>query len=436
VTACVPRSAAVLALVAGLLFPRSGSTVRAGAQEWRGATLAAFDEIWQTIDETFYDRSFGGLDWAAVRTELRPKVETASSPDAARDVMRSMLARLGQSHFLLISSSETDADRPVGPAEVPLDVRLVDGAMLVVAVDAGASADRAGIRRGDRLVSIDGHAVPAEEIAGQIAGEPAARLERWRRAAALLFGAPGSVAVLDVETVEGRMVTLRVERIHREGDLVRLGNLPPLRVRTEVKETTTPRGRSVGVIAFNVWMTAVAEPFAAAIDRFRDAGGLVIDLRGNPGGLAEMMRGLAGHVLNEPALLGRMQMRGVELEFRANPRRSTGDGRRVVPYAGPLAILVDELSASASECFAGGLQSLGRARVFGTRSMGQALPASTRQLSNGDVLMYAVGDFVTSTGRRLEGQGVVPDEGVPVTRAALAAGRDEPLEAALRWMDR
>ena len=62
-------------------------------------------------------------------------------------------------------------------------------------------------------------------------------------------------------------------------------------------------------------MPAVAVPFAEAVDQFRQADGLVIDLRGNPGGLADMIRGLAGHVLTEPLLLGRMKMREVELEF-------------------------------------------------------------------------------------------------------------------------
>jgi carboxyl-terminal processing protease len=128
-------------------------------------------------------------------------------------------------------------------------------------------------------------------------------------------------------------------------------------------------------------------------------------------------------------------MRGAVLEFRANPRRSTSDGRRVEPYAGPLAILVDELTGSASECFAGALQSLGRARLFGTTTMGQALPASTRALANGDVLMYAVGDFVTSNGRRLEGAGVVPDVVAIPSRQSLAEGRDVVRDAALAWID-
>jgi carboxyl-terminal processing protease len=182
-------------------------------------------------------------------------------------------------------------------------------------------------------------------------------------------------------------------------------------------------------------MTTVATPFAEAVDKYRDSAGFIVDLRGNPGGLADMIRGIAGHFLPTPELLGRAHMRRAELEFRANPRRSTADGRRVEPFSGPMAILVDELTASASECFAGGLQSLGRARVFGAQSMGQALPASTLRLPSDDVLMFAVGDFVTSTGKKLEGAGVLPDVPVAISPQALAEGRDPVLDAALAWID-
>src|SRR5205823_6055461 len=151
----------------------------------------------------------------------------------------------------------------------------------------------------------------------------------------------------------------------------------------------SPLQHRVGFIGFNLWMTAIDAPISAAIDRFRDADGLLVDLRGNPGGLAAMMSGLAGHLMTDAdALIGRMQTRQLQLEFHPNPRLSTEDGRRVLPFAGPVAILVDELTGSTSECFAGGLQSLGRARIFGRQTMGEALPAVTKRLPNGDVLMY------------------------------------------------
>ena len=104
--------------------------------------------------------------------------------------------------------------------------------------------------------------------------------------------------------------------------------------------------------------------------------------------------------------------------------------------AGPVAILVDAMSGSATECFAGGMQSIGRARVFGQTSMGQALPALFDKLPNGDLLIHAYGDFVTADGTRLEGRGVVPDEMVPLRREDLLAGRDATLDAALAWIDR
>lgn len=335
---------AVLGLALACVLASSAAPLAQDARAWRDAGLASFDDVWQTIADTYYDPAFGGVDWRATKAEFRPKAEAGGSADDIRRVIVDMLARLRRSHFRLLTESE------------------------------------ALLRETTRPVRVS----PAPE--------------------------PGDVVVT-------------------------LGNLPPMSVRTDVRALASPAGRRVGFIGFNIWMTAIDVPVAGAIDRFRDAHGLVIDLRGNPGGLAVMMSGLAGHLLAEPVLLGRMQTRQAQLEFRANPRLSTADGRRVRPFAGRVAILVDEQTGSASECFAGALQDLGRARVFGRRTMGEALPALTKRLASGDVLMYVIGNFVTATGRSLEGEGVIPDEIVPLTTPGPSAGRDEALDAALRWLD-
>jgi carboxyl-terminal processing protease len=99
-----------------------------------------------------------------------------------------------------------------------------------------------------------------------------------------------------------------------------------------------------------------------------------------------------------------------------------------------VAILTDEMTASTSELFAGGLQALGRARVFGATSSGQALPSLMPRLPNGDVLLHAVADMKGPGGVRWEGPGVVPDMPAPVTREALLAGRDPALDAAVAWI--
>ena len=237
-------------------------------------------------------------------------------------------------------------------------------------------------------------------------------------------------------TARGRRSTLSLERRPEQGEPVTVGSLPTMFVRVESERKQTPGGKTAGVIRFNVWMAAVDALFQQAVDRFRAFDGIIIDLRGNPGGLAGMMMGTSGHFVGERKTLGVMKTRENELRFFVNPRLVSAAGERVQPYAGPVAILVDAMSGSASECFAGGMQSIGRVRVFGQPSMGQALPALFDKMPNGDVLIHAYGDFVTAEGTRLEGRGVIPDEVVPLVRADLLAGRDRTLEMALAWIDR
>jgi carboxyl-terminal processing protease len=345
-----------------------------------------------------------------------------------------MLGRLKQSHFTLISGGTAEGGAALGVATVLMEVRATPIGVIVTRVAPASAAGRAGVKPGDRLLSIDAVRVGAPAVEPAAISATEAAVSVWLDVIRLLSGADGSIARLELIRPDGAIHVAQVKRELEPGEPVTLGHLPTLRASLESEETRTAAGKRVGVVAFNVWMAPLAEPFARAIDRFRTADGLVIDLSGNLGGLVDMIRGIAGHVLDEPRVIGRMQMRSALLEFRANPRRSTSDGRRVEPFSGPLAIVVDGLTASASECFAAGLQSLGRARVFGTPTMGQALPALTKSLPNGDVLEYAVGDFVTSTGWRVEGAGVIPDEVVPLDPEALAAGHDG-LARALAWID-
>jgi carboxyl-terminal processing protease len=261
------------------------------------------------------------------------------------------------------------------------------------------------------------------------------QLEAWRAVQSRLRGRPGSKADVVFADASGTSVRKAIDRAPESGEPVNVGSLPTMYVRVRSEALQTPGGRRAGLIGFNVWMTAVDRPFQQAVDRFRGADGIVIDLRGNPGGLAAMIMGIAGHFVAERATLGVMRTRDSELRFAVNPRLVSAAGERVEPYGGPVAILVDGMTGSASGCFAGGMQSLGRARVFGQTSMGQALPALFDRLPNGDVLIHAWGDFVTGTGVRIEGRGVVPDVPVALTRADLLAGHDRPLEAALDWID-
>jgi carboxyl-terminal processing protease len=426
----------VLAALSLTLTMTAASASSPGAQAPQG--VETFDAAWRVIRDSHFDKAMNGVDWDAVSRELRPKAETARTPGELRAVIRDMLGRLGQSHFALLPATADSAeDTPKDLSGTPgFDVRLLGGDLIVTEVDANGAAATAGVRTGWKVQTIDGNAVSA--LLASLPESLAPRLrnvEAWRLAHTRLHGPSGSRAAITFEDGTGAATSLEVERRVEGGQPVTVGNLPTMFVRVKSARAATPAGRTAGVIAFNVWMTAVDPLFQRAVDEFRSSDGIAIDLRGNPGGLAAMLMGISGHFIDERKSLGVMTTRDNTLRFVVNPRRVNARGERVQPFAGPVAILVDSLSGSASECFAGGMQSLGRVRVFGQQTMGQALPALFSRLPNGDVLIHAYGDFVTADGTRLEGRGVVPDQAVPLDRAQLLAGHDRTLEAALDWFD-
>lgn len=426
------RGAAAM-LVLALVLACGAGPVRAEVPK----ALETFDAVWTIVRDTHFDRTFNGVDWEAARVEFRPRAAAAASPAELRAVLHAMLGRLGQSHFSVIPGSSGGGDGlPSGAATPGFDIRIAGRDVLVTTVEAGSGAATAGIRPGWKLTAIG--ETPVAGLLDRLEATPDERvrnLEAWRSLQARMRGPEGSELALAFEDGTGVRVARTIARWQQPGQPVTVGNLPTMYVQVTSQARQTPAGRKAGVIGFNVWMAAVDRPFQLAIDEYRDASGIVIDLRGNPGGLAAMMMGLAGHFIAGRESLGVMKSRDNELKFTVNPRLVSANGQRVATFDGPVAILVDGLSASASECFTGGMQSLRRVRVFGERTMGAALPSQFDRLPNGDVFIHATADFVTADGTRLEGRGVVPDETVPLRRSDLLAGRDAPLEAALAWID-
>lgn len=254
--------------------------------------------------------------------------------------------------------------------------------------------------------------------------------------AALLHGRPASVVSVAFETGDGDTREVALERRLPGGELTRFGNLPPTRARFDLDWRTTPAGARVAVVRFNIWLLPIARAFDQAMDEIRaGADGVIIDLRDNPGGLAAIAQGIAGHFLDERLSLGALITRHDTLELVANPRSVTREGVAVRPYSGPLAILIDSRTASTSEVFAAGLHDLGRARLFGAPSAGAALPAVMDRLPNGDIFLHATMDYLRPAGGRVEGSPIRPDESVPVTRKDLLAGEDRVLSAALEWIE-
>lgn len=413
---------------------------------------ATFDEVWQKVHDTHYDYDRVREDWTRLREPLRERAANAGDLEALRGVLTELLASLDESHYSIlpaeVMAQSVDPDRENGPddpgSSVPgatgIRIALADQRLLVTRVEPDSPGARAGLDEGMTVVSINGRALA--EGMEMLAGLDGDRERRWARTflqSSLQdrIGWPDSNKTLKLvlSRVDGGKLEAEVAPETSAAQTFRAGTLPPMRFRFDAERVERPAGHCIGRIEFTTWVPALGAALERALPSLLECRGLVIDLRGNLGGVMAMMMPAAGWLFDEVTTLGTMSNPAGEIHFRAFPRKVLSDGTSIDPFGGPVAVLVDATSASTSEMFAAGLQGSGRARVFGTRTPGMALPANAMKLSSGDTLMYVTADYIGPNGKRIEGGGVAPDQTLTPTPATLADCGDPVLLAAFDWIE-
>lgn len=394
--------------------------------------VESFVAAWEIIRDTHFDTNYNGHDWNKVKADFLPRVEKAVSQEEVREAIQAMLQLLGHSHLMVIpgDGSSDDKDAEAGePGTSGIEVRVLENQIVVFRVERGSTAEKAGVKPGMVLKEIDGKSA-LDEIVSKVPGKTREFL-LWHHAWELLKGSAGSECKLLLANEK----MIRFRRGPETGEPAKLGNLPTMYTRVATDQLITPREKKVGYLRFNLWMLPAIKVINEFVDKNRNSDAIIVDLRGNLGGIGGMVMGAAGHFLTKRASLGRMKLRDNEINFIATPRPLDSQARPTNVFQGKLAILTDAITLSSAELFAGGMQEMGRGRVFGERTGGQALPAVSDRLPNGDLLYHAVADFTTPNGHRLEENGVVPDVFVPLKLEALRSGKDEALTAALIWIE-
>ncbi|MBL4591692.1 MAG: hypothetical protein JKY96_07000 [Phycisphaerales bacterium] len=433
------------------------------------AALADFDAAWTLVNDTHFDENFNGVDWDAMRDKYRPMAEASTTRQQTRRVIGQLLDTLGQSHFNIIpadlndpvgvphmdtSEQATDSSEAIaaaekeqadaaldgqGDADVGLKVLILDGHAVVSEVRPDSPADHAGVRMGWIVSHIRSESIDKRiERLIKAVGEDLVGIYGVGQVERRLRGPKDSTIDLEFLDSNDQPRQLTLSRDDIPGEQIKFGNLPPMLTNLEWGWIDSKRynlgDKKIGYIDFTIWMMPIAVKFEEAMVGLKDADGIIIDLRGNPGGVGGLAAGLARYFLDEKQSLGTMQMRGQKLTFNVSPIIVTRQGERLKPYTNPVAIITDQGSASTSEFFAGGLQALGRVEVFGTRSAGMALAAAMDKLPSDDVLIHAISDYTTSAGNAIEATGVIPEHPVKATRADLLNGIDAPMQSAADWI--
>lgn len=351
--------------------------------------------------------SFGGLRVAAA-WKLFPNRDLSRSSGYVRDVMRlvnenyvdekavshEQLARNAihgmvevldpHSEFLEAKDNrefEEDLTGEFGGIGIQVEAR--QGRVVVIAPMAGTPGERAGIRRGDEIVSIDGKPVEAglnsDGVVSRLRGEPKTRV-------ALGLFRPATQETLTLSLVREVIQIVSVREVRVIGD-------------------------GIGLVQVTEFSDHTAEQFGRALEQLVREGihSLIIDLRDNPGGLLDAAVEVAEPFFRKDELIvfTRGRKPGDREDFKA---RSDGEPLRL-----PMAVLINAGSASAAEIVTGALKDTGRAVIVGERSFGKGSVQSVFQLEKGEGLRLTTARYYTPNGTSIHEKGIEPHVEVVMT---------------------
>ncbi|GAP64412.1 carboxyl-terminal processing protease [Ardenticatena maritima] len=273
-----------------------------------------------------------------------------------------------------------------------------DNLLEIVAPIPNSPAEAAGLRPGDVVLAVDGQSIRGLTL---------------MEAVALIRGPRGSSVTLTIQRDGGEPFDVTIVRDRIE--------IPTVEARLIESETHPP----VGYVKLNEFNAKATDQLRAAIQDLRDQGaqGFIFDLRNNPGGLLSQAIRVSSQFLPEDSLV--LIERG---KFGEEEHRAVAGG---IWVEGPLVVLVNNGSASASEIVAGALQDHQRAPLVGETTFGKGSVQAPYTLSDGSSLRVTIARWFTPNGRAIHGEGITPDIFVERTPEDESNQRDPQLDRAL-----
>jgi carboxyl-terminal processing protease len=386
--------------------------------------VEVFETVWKDVRDTYYDPEFHGVNWQQVHDRYRPQLDQVKTDDEFYVFLNRMTGELQDAHTRVSSPQQWENRIKQQGVGVGLAADEFNGKVVITSVTPDSNAAHAGLMPGMEVVSVDGRPVEdaVKSSAAKVSFISSERITHLRTIGGIFSGPPATNVSLVLRRADETEFTVTLAR--------QVLSLPP-----DVRSHTLASGDDY--IRFDGFQPVVEKQFKEALAGFHGAHGLIVDLRSNGGGNSHALAIVARELLGPKVAFLKTMTRKDVTEAEAAPEnknhmrdfKTAGDGDR--QFAGPVVILTATRTASASELFAASLQELGRARVVGTQTCGCAIGISNNQkLKGGAVLEVSQVLWFTPKGRKIEGDGVIPDVVAFPTVSDLQQNRDVVLDAA------
>ena len=249
-------------------------------------------------------------------------------------------------------------------------IGMKDNNFVVIAPLKGTPGDRAGIKSGDKITAIDG-----KKTAGQTLEDVVAQIR----------GKEGTTVEIELKTVAGEVKTVRV-------------------IRSDIKLETVAgemKNNKIGYIRIGMFNENTGSDFIKKFHELEGQGmeGLVLDLRDNPGGL-----------LSESVKVAELMVpKGPIVSVTERSGKSVTEYSSLQKVKYPVAVIVNQGSASAAEIVAGALQDTKAGKLFGTKTFGKGSVQAVSNLDESTGMKLTIARYYTPSGRSINGTGIEPD---------------------------
>ena len=355
-----------------------------------------FDNVWEEIRDNYYDPDLNDQNWERWKNRYRGKIKTDEDAKVAIDTM---LASLDDPYSRFLTRTEySDQNTSINSkiTGIGVNIATIAGKIHIINVIEGTPAQSANLLPNDIIVAIDGK---------DVSGMPLSDV------ANLVRGPENSIVELTILRNNDKLVKKVVRK------------------EIKIKTVRSSVDKNIGYIKINTFIgSTTPNEFLDALEKTKDTEGLIIDLRGNTGGLLPNAIFIANLFIPEGKIVSIVGRGGYKYDILA---QNTEFGVKK-----PLVVLIDGASASASEILSGALKDYHKAKLIGTRTYGKGMVQKIIPMQNETGLNLTIAKYLTPKGTDINKKGIEPDIKVTFSINDLKNRNDAQLNAAKNYLSK